>query len=103
MLPHGRCDRICDHLGTNGSSFADNRRPTAAGRPLRMGANAMILEQGLRRSARLWPEKIAAIDGERSVTYAEFAERVNRLANALIGLRFGGGGGGGGPLLNPLP
>ncbi len=43
----------------------------------------MILEQGLHRAARLWPDKIAVIDGDRRITYAGFAERVNRLANAL--------------------
>ncbi|HEY7908205.1 MAG TPA: AMP-binding protein, partial [Thermomicrobiales bacterium] len=46
----------------------------------------MLLEQGLRRSARLWPDKIAAIDGDHHITYGRLAERVNRLANGLIGL-----------------
>ncbi|HET7038187.1 MAG TPA: long-chain-fatty-acid--CoA ligase [Thermomicrobiaceae bacterium] len=46
----------------------------------------MLLEQMLQRSARLWPEKMAAIDGEWRLTYGQFAERVDRLANALIGL-----------------
>jgi long-chain acyl-CoA synthetase len=46
----------------------------------------MLLEQGLRRSARLWPDKVAAIDGDHRITYGQLAERVDRLANALIGL-----------------
>jgi long-chain acyl-CoA synthetase len=56
----------------------------------------MLLEWGLRRAARLWPEKVAFIqreaDGETRLTYAQFAERVDRLANALrdAGLRPGG-------------
>jgi len=43
----------------------------------------MLLDYGLRRSARLWPAKVAAIDGETHLTYAEFDGRVDRLANAL--------------------
>jgi long-chain acyl-CoA synthetase len=43
----------------------------------------MLLEQGLRRSARLWPDRIAVIDGDCHLTYAQLAERVDRLANAL--------------------
>ncbi len=45
-----------------------------------------VLHQGLRRSARLWSNKIAAIDGDRRLTYAQLNDRVNRLANALIDL-----------------
>jgi len=37
----------------------------------------------LRRSSRVWPDKIAVIDGERRFTYAEFALRCRRLAGAL--------------------
>jgi fatty-acyl-CoA synthase len=45
----------------------------------------------LRRSAYVFPQKPAIIHGERRYTYAEFEERVNRLASALraIGLRKG--------------
>ena len=56
----------------------------------------MLLEWGLRRAVRLWPEKVAFIqreaDGETRLTYARFAERVDRLANALrdAGLPRGG-------------
>jgi fatty-acyl-CoA synthase len=38
----------------------------------------------LRRSARVFPEKIAVVHGERRYTYAQFEERVNRLASALL-------------------
>ena len=37
----------------------------------------------LRRAARLFPDKIAVIDGERRDTYRTLAARVNRLSNAL--------------------
>ncbi|TMK98233.1 MAG: long-chain-fatty-acid--CoA ligase [Actinobacteria bacterium] len=39
----------------------------------------------LRRSAYVFPDKVAVVHGQRRVTYAEFDERVNRLASALIG------------------
>ena len=37
----------------------------------------------LRRSARVFPGKVAVVHGERRTTYREFEERVNRLASAL--------------------
>ena len=37
----------------------------------------------LRRSASIHPERVAVIDGERRITYAQLRERVNRLASAL--------------------
>jgi fatty-acyl-CoA synthase len=37
----------------------------------------------LRRSAYVYPEKVAVVHGERRYTYREFDERVNRLASAL--------------------
>ncbi len=37
----------------------------------------------LRRSARVFPDKVAIVHGERRTTYREFGERVNRLASAL--------------------
>ena len=43
----------------------------------------MLLDSGLRRSVRLWGDKVAAIDGDTRRTYAEFGARVDRLANAL--------------------
>lgn len=38
----------------------------------------------LARSAAVYPEKIAVIDGERQFTYRQFEERCRRLASALI-------------------
>jgi long-chain acyl-CoA synthetase len=37
----------------------------------------------LRRARQLHPDAIAAYDGDRSITFAEFSERVTRLAGAL--------------------
>ena len=37
----------------------------------------------LRRSAYVYPDKVAVVHGERHITYREFGERVNRLASAL--------------------
>jgi fatty-acyl-CoA synthase len=37
----------------------------------------------LRRAARLFPDKIAVVDGERRYSYHRLATRVNRLSNAL--------------------
>ena len=37
----------------------------------------------LRRSARVFPDKVAVVHGDRRTTYREFEERVNRLASAL--------------------
>jgi non-ribosomal peptide synthetase component E (peptide arylation enzyme) len=38
----------------------------------------------LRRSAYVYPDKVAVVHGERRITYRELDERVNRLASALI-------------------
>jgi fatty-acyl-CoA synthase len=38
----------------------------------------------LRRSAYVFPDKVAVVHGERRITYGEFEERVNRLASALV-------------------
>ena len=38
----------------------------------------------LRRSAYVFPGKVAVVHGERRNTYREFDQRVNRLASALI-------------------
>jgi fatty-acyl-CoA synthase len=45
----------------------------------------------LRRSAYVFPQKLAIVHGERRYTYAQFEERVNRLASGLraIGLQKG--------------
>jgi fatty-acyl-CoA synthase len=37
----------------------------------------------LTRSARIWPDRIAIIHGEHTVTYSEFLQRTRRLASAL--------------------
>jgi fatty-acyl-CoA synthase len=37
----------------------------------------------LRRATRLFPDKVAVVDGERRYTYRTLAARVNRLSNAL--------------------
>jgi len=37
----------------------------------------------LRRSSRVFPDKVAVVHGERRTTYREFEERVGRLASAL--------------------
>jgi fatty-acyl-CoA synthase len=44
-----------------------------------------------KRAVRLYGKKLGVVDGERRFTYAEFGERTNRLANALLamGLRHG--------------
>ena len=38
----------------------------------------------LRRSARVFPGKTAVVHGDRRVTYAQFEQRVNRLASGLL-------------------
>lgn len=45
----------------------------------------------LRRAARLFPDRLAVIDGDRRIPYRLLQERVNRLANALRGLGVGQG------------
>ena len=38
----------------------------------------------IKRSAALYPDKLAIVDGERSFTYGEFQQRANRLSHALL-------------------
>ena len=40
----------------------------------------------LRRSAYVFPEKVAVVHGERRYTYRELEERVNRLASSIGGM-----------------
>src|SRR5919106_6557170 len=40
----------------------------------------------LRRTAYVFPDKLAVVHGTRRYTYRQFEERVNRLANGLRGL-----------------
>ncbi len=46
----------------------------------------MLVTDFLDRAVRIYPDKVAIVDGDRRFTYREFDERVNRLANALLGL-----------------
>ncbi len=43
----------------------------------------LLVTDFLRRAAKLYPGQEAVVDGDKRFTYAEFDERVNRLANAL--------------------
>lgn len=52
----------------------------------------MFITQGVRRAAQVNRNGTATIDGERRRTWAEFAERVARLAGALQGLGLEKGG-----------
>ncbi len=44
----------------------------------------LTVNEFLYRSAVLYPEKLAIVDGERSISYGEFQARVNRLSHALL-------------------
>ena len=46
----------------------------------------LLINDFLRRAAKLYPDKTAIIDGDRRFTYRAFQERVNQLAHALSGL-----------------
>ncbi|MDP9238312.1 MAG: long-chain-fatty-acid--CoA ligase [Chloroflexota bacterium] len=46
----------------------------------------LLIQDFLRRAAKLYPDKTAIIDGDRRFTYREFQERANQLAHALLGL-----------------
>ncbi len=46
----------------------------------------LLTDDFLRRSARLYGDKLAIVDGERRFTYREYQERVNQLSHALLGL-----------------
>ena len=64
----------------------DFRTPTLSsdGRPYRTELSPVSF---LRRSAYVFPDKVAVVHGERRTTYREFDERVNRLASALAAAR----------------
>jgi len=49
----------------------------------------LLIDDFLRRAARLYPDKTAIVDGDDRFTYAEFQARVNQLSNALLGLGVG--------------
>ncbi len=46
----------------------------------------LTLGSALRVNAARYPNKVAIICGDRKITYREFNERVNRLANGLLGM-----------------
>ena len=46
----------------------------------------LLLNDFLRRAARLYPNKEAIVDGDRRFTYREYQERCNQLAHALLAL-----------------
>ena len=46
----------------------------------------LLIDDFLDRSARLYPEKLAIVDGDLRLSYRQYQERVNRLSNALLGL-----------------
>ena len=46
----------------------------------------MLITDFLDRANRLYPDKVAIVDGARRFTYREFKERVDRLSNALLDL-----------------
>jgi len=46
----------------------------------------MLMSDGLRRNAANFPQKAAARDRFREITYGELNDRVNRLANGLLSL-----------------
>jgi fatty-acyl-CoA synthase len=49
----------------------------------------LLVNDFLRRAAKLYGDKIAIIDGERRFTYRRFEERANQLAHALLALGVG--------------
>jgi len=46
----------------------------------------LLLDDFLNRPARIYPDKTAIVDGGLRLTYRQYAERVNRLSNALLKL-----------------
>jgi fatty-acyl-CoA synthase len=46
----------------------------------------LLVDDFLRRSARLYPGKTAIVDGDQRFSYAQFQIRVNQLSHALLGL-----------------
>ncbi len=51
----------------------------------------LLVNDFLRRAAKLYPNKVAIVDGERRFTYRQFQERANRMAHALLALGVGKG------------
>ena len=46
----------------------------------------LLVHDFLHRSARIYPDKLAVVDGSVRLSYAQFQERANRLSNALRSL-----------------
>jgi fatty-acyl-CoA synthase len=46
----------------------------------------LLIDDFLRRAAKLYSDKTAIVDGQRRFTYGDFEERVNRLANSLLAI-----------------
>ena len=46
----------------------------------------LLINDFLRRAAKLYPNKTAIVDGDLRITYRQFQARVNQLAHALTGL-----------------
>ena len=46
----------------------------------------LLIDDFLRRAAKLYPDKTAIVDGPRRYSYRQFRERVNQAAQALLGL-----------------
>jgi fatty-acyl-CoA synthase len=46
----------------------------------------LLVDDFIRRAARVYPEKTAIVDGSLRLSYREFAERANRLSHALSAL-----------------
>ncbi|MEM7405457.1 MAG: long-chain-fatty-acid--CoA ligase [Pseudomonadota bacterium] len=46
----------------------------------------LLVDDFLRRAARLFPNKLAIVDDGREYTYADYQHRVNQLSNALLDL-----------------
>jgi fatty-acyl-CoA synthase len=51
----------------------------------------LLINDFLRRAAKLYPDKTAIIDGERRFTYAQFRDRVTQLGHGLRSLGIGKG------------
>jgi fatty-acyl-CoA synthase len=51
----------------------------------------LLVTDFLRRPARVYPEKVAIVDGDARFTYAALQSRVNRLSHALLALGLGKG------------
>ncbi|MBI2766480.1 MAG: long-chain-fatty-acid--CoA ligase [Chloroflexi bacterium] len=46
----------------------------------------LLVNDFLRRAAKLYPDKVAIVDGHQRFTYAQYRDRVNQLAHALLAL-----------------